>query len=98
MCCLHSVELCLNAYLRHKGVSAGQIRARLHNVFDPEFAHDLRLRKKTARHLLCVSTSREYLMTRYAPERLADMSQMNRMTATAEEVLKKTGKHLGIEA
>lgn len=49
----------------------------------------LRLRAKTAKHLQSLSQDREYLVTRYGPELAATASQVNRLTATLEEVAAK---------
>ncbi|OWK19873.1 hypothetical protein AJ88_38210 [Mesorhizobium amorphae CCBAU 01583] len=49
----------------------------------------LRLRAKTATHLQSLSQNREYLVTRYGPELAATTSQINRLTATLEEVAAK---------
>lgn len=49
----------------------------------------LRLRAKTAKHLQSLSQNREYLVTRYGPELAATASQINRLTATLEEVAVK---------
>jgi len=51
---------------------------------------DLRLRKRTAAHLSDIEKNREYLVTRYAPEKMkATVSQINRLSATLDEVAKK---------
>ncbi len=47
------------------------------------------LRKLTAAHLQTLSANREYLITRYGPELAASASQINRLTATLDEVAKK---------
>lgn len=49
----------------------------------------LQLRKRTASHLSAMVGSREYLVTRYGPEITATGSQINRLTATLDEVAKK---------
>ena len=48
----------------------------------------LQLRKRTEAHLSEMVGSREYLVTRYGPE-TANASQINRLTATLEEIAKK---------
>ncbi|MDB5460335.1 MAG: hypothetical protein JWO72_2076 [Caulobacteraceae bacterium] len=52
-------------------------------------ASGLRLRLRTAAHLRALAENREYLMTRYEPERTGTASQMNRLAATLEEVAMK---------
>ena len=46
MCAIHAIELYLNAFLRHEGISHQQIRGRMHNLADPGFVTKLKLRKK----------------------------------------------------
>ncbi|WP_254705419.1 hypothetical protein [Ruegeria sp. THAF33] len=46
LCSIHAIELFLNAFLRHTGTEASQIRARVHNLADDAFVTTLRLRKK----------------------------------------------------
>jgi hypothetical protein len=49
----------------------------------------LQLRKRTAAHLSAMMGNREYLVTRYGPEMTSTASQINRLTATLEEVANK---------
>jgi hypothetical protein len=49
----------------------------------------LHLRKRTATHLHAMAESREYLVTRYGPEMTTTVSQINRLTATLDEVASK---------
>ena len=49
----------------------------------------LSLRKRTAAHLAAIEGSREYLVTRYGPEMSGTSSQINRLTASLEEVAAK---------
>lgn len=53
-------------------------------------AAGLQLRKRTHEHLVSLSASREYLITRYCPDGLESASQLNRLTATLAEVTHKT--------
>lgn len=50
----------------------------------------LQLRKRTHDHLISLSASREYLVTRYCPDGLETASQINRLAATLAEVTHKT--------
>ena len=93
-CCIHAIELYLNVFLRHEGVSPEAIRKRMHNLADPTFVEKLMLRKKTADHLATMTEKREYLISRYAPERANDHSELSRMSATLVEVMTKVGRHL----
>jgi hypothetical protein len=49
----------------------------------------LRLKKRTTAHLNAMTGNREYLVTRYGPEMTTTISQINRLTATLEEVANK---------
>ncbi|MER8822730.1 hypothetical protein [Mesorhizobium sp. M0619] len=89
---IHAIELYLTALLLHRGHNPNQIRKMQHNLAErTERALEvgLRLRAKTANHLQSLSQNREYLVTRYGPELAATTSQINRLTATLEEVAVK---------
>lgn len=94
LCCIHAIELYLNVFLRHEGVLPEQIRARMHNLADPAFVARLKLKNKTARHLESMTEKREYLISRYGPEQIAEHSQLNRLLATLVEIATKIGKYL----
>ncbi len=94
MCAIHAIELYLNAFLRHQGIPPEDIRKRMHNLAEPTFVAMLKLRKKTALHLEAMTARREYLISRYAPERMAEHTELNRLTATLVEIMTKVGKHL----
>ena len=91
---IHAIELYLNAFLRHQGVTPDQIRGRMHNLADPGFVTTLNLKKKTASHLITMTEKREYLISRYAPELTSQHTQLNRLVATLEEVMTKVTKHV----
>ncbi|AIC25524.1 hypothetical protein IE4803_CH00349 [Rhizobium etli bv. phaseoli str. IE4803] len=94
MCAIHAIELYLNAFLRYEGVAPEEIRKRMHNLAEPMFVAKLKLRKKTALHLEAMTTKREYIISRYAPERTREHTALNRLNATLSEVMAKVGKHL----
>ncbi|MBX5135174.1 hypothetical protein HJB80_21330 [Rhizobium lentis] len=94
MCAIHAIELYLNAFLRHEGVAPEEIRGRMHNLAEPMFVAKFQLRKRTALHLEAMTAKREYLISRYAPERASEHTEWNRLTATLKEVMAKVGKHL----
>lgn len=98
MCAIHAIELYLNAFLRHEGIAASEIRKRMHNLAEPLFTSKLKLRKKTSLHLEALTARREYLIARYAPERVKDHTELNRLSATLVEIMMKVGKHLHSEA
>ena len=89
---IHAIELYLTALLLHRGHGSNQIRKMQHDLSArTQYAIDagLVLRTKTIRHLQSLSQGREYLVTRYGPELAATVSQINRLTATLDEVAAK---------
>jgi hypothetical protein len=89
---LQAIELYLTALLLHRGHNPVQIRKMQHDLWartEHAVATGLRLRAKTVRHLQTLSQNREYLITRYGPELAATASQINRLTATLDEVAAK---------
>jgi len=92
LCAIHAIEIYLNAVMRIHGVPAVEIRARMHNLANPEFTALLKLRKKTALHLAEMTARREYLISRYAPDMTAQHTELNRLQATLNEVSTKTRK------
>ncbi|MER9029133.1 hypothetical protein [Mesorhizobium sp. M0674] len=89
---IHAIELYMTALLLHRGHDAHQVRKMQHDLA-ARAKHTaeagLLLRTKTANHLQSLSQNREYLITRYGPELAASASQINRLTATLEEVAAK---------
>ncbi|WP_222934569.1 hypothetical protein [Caulobacter sp. 17J80-11] len=89
---LHAIELYLNALLLHRGCTARSLRGLQHDFAKrAKQAADggLVLRRRTAQHLATVAATREYVVTRYGPEMAAPASQVNRLSASLEEVAKK---------
>ena len=88
---IHAIELFLSALLLHQGHKASAIRAMQHDLSKraEQTVASLQLRKRTAHHLSAMVGNREYLVTRYSPEMPATISQINRLTATLDEVAKK---------
>ncbi len=89
---IHAIELYLNALLRHAGLSVSQIRNMHHNLeARTTLAEDcgLRLRKRTLKHLSTITDSREYLVSRYDPEMIGTVSELNRLNASLDEVAQK---------
>ncbi|WP_292175897.1 hypothetical protein [Mesorhizobium sp.] len=92
MAAIHAIELYLTALLLHFGLIPSQIRKMQHDLSvrtEHALEAGLRLRAKTAKHLQSLSQNREYLVTRYGPELAATASQINRLSATLEEVATK---------
>jgi hypothetical protein len=98
LCCIHAIELYLNAFLRHEGATPEAIRKRMHDLADPGFVEKLRLRRKTARHLATMTERREYLVARYGPEQIGSHTELNRLSATLVEVMTKAGRHIAATA
>jgi hypothetical protein len=94
---IHAVELYLSAFLLQRGLTPKRIRALQHNLgarAERAVSEGLQLRKRTLDHLSTLSANREYLVTRYGPELASTTSQLNRLTATLEEVAKKVSAAL----
>jgi hypothetical protein len=92
MLAIHAIELYLNVYLLHVGLKADEIRGMHHNLStraEMVIVKGLRLRKLTAAHLNNLVENREYLVLRYDPGWKASASQINRLTATLDEIAKK---------
>lgn len=94
---IQSIELYLNAYLLAHGHDASEVRKLQHDLgvrTELAAAAGLKLRQKTAEHLKTLHQNREYLVTRYGPELTSQTSQINRLTATLDEVARKVGASL----
>lgn len=92
MTAIHAIELYLSAYLLRSGYTHVQIRGLQHDFerrAEQASASGLRLRKRTVEHIKSLNGTREYIATRYAPELAKSWSQLNRLTATLEEVATK---------
>jgi hypothetical protein len=48
----------------------------------------------TGRHLQALARNREYLVTRYYPEAAGGLSELNRLSATLEEITSKVSRLL----
>ncbi|WP_233790205.1 hypothetical protein [Rhizobium dioscoreae] len=96
---LHAIELYLNAFLLAKGVDPATIRS-----FRPDLSQRSRiaseaglvLRKRTMAHLAALSSSNEYHVSRYAPDRTSTLSQVTRVMATLDELSRKVRKILRV--
>ncbi|MGX8011381.1 hypothetical protein ACVDG8_021655 [Mesorhizobium sp. ORM8.1] len=96
---IQAIELYLTALLLHRGHNPNQIRKMQHDLSGrTKYAMEagLHLRAKTSKHLESLSQNREYLITRYGPELAATASQINRLTATLEEVAVKVTALIGL--
>jgi len=90
---VQAIELYLTAFLLHRGSSAVEVRRMGHHLglrAEAAAIAGLQLRKRTHDHLISLSASREYLVTRYCPDGLETASQINRLAATLAEVTHKT--------
>lgn len=91
---IHAIELYLSAFLLHSGLEPCQVRALQHDLAartDLSLARGLRLRTKTASHLRTMTAAREYLVSRYCPERSSSLSHPDRLSATLGDVGLKVG-------
>jgi hypothetical protein len=98
MASIHAIELYLNAFLLNAGHEASRIRGLQHDFearTDLTVASGLVLRKRTTDHLRAMTGAREYLVNRYGPELTSTLTQLNRLTATLEEVATKVRAIVG---
>jgi len=89
---IQAIELYLNTLLLLGDHAPANLRGMRHDLGQRAKlapAADLKLKKRTARHLRTLSESREYLVTRYGPEMNGTISQLNRLAATLGEVSEK---------
>jgi hypothetical protein len=94
---IQAIELYLNALLLQQGHYTKRIRGMQHDLgarTQLAIACGLALRDRTAKHLASMVSNREYLITRYGPEMTSTVSQINRLTATLNEVAKKAEQRL----
>jgi hypothetical protein len=92
---IHAVELYLDAFLLKRGRTPSYIRRLQHDLgkrAELAIEGQLSLRKGTVEHLCKLSDSREYVVSRYAPELVAAMSELNRLEATLDDVAEKVSK------
>lgn len=86
---LHAVELDLSAFLVLHGRTWAEVRRMGHDLaprLEAATAAGLVLRHRTAAHVVTVAREREYLVARYGPDCLGNVSQVNRLLATLDEV------------
>mgnify|MGYP002404184864 CR=1 FL=1 len=101
MCAIHAIELYLSALLLRRGTSADDIRTLQHSLRDRAARaarFGINLRANTLEHIQALDQNREYLITRYGPEMLPTVSQINRLTATLDEVARKVSQLLAVDA
>ncbi len=97
-CALHAIELYLDAFLRIAGEPAGRLRLHGHDLrirAALAIARGLKMRRKTALHLVRLSADRAYQVARYGPQRPEPKSETNRMAATLDEIACKVGAAVG---
>lgn len=98
MTAIHAVELYLSALLLHVGLSAEEVRKLNHDLAartDLALGQGLSLREKTIQHLKTLSVSKEYLVSRYDPDLGPNLSPLNRLEATLNEVAERVGEAIG---
>lgn len=90
---IHAIELYLNAHLVASGMSMKDVRALGHDLTaraERSRARGLVFRALTAKHLVELTGSREYLEARYDPA--MTKTQLSRLLATLGEVAAKVTK------
>ena len=95
---IHAIELYMNALLKHGGHEPSRIRSMQHRLRDrSDLAVGLRLqlRARTTNHLAAIDAAREYLVARYDPSLAGSISQLNRLTATLDEIAGKVARIIG---
>ena len=93
LCAVHAIELYLHAFLKHRGTIHSELRSMHHNVadmLDRAVKEGLVVDARTVEHIGRLVGKREYLVSRYAPDRLADLSHPDRILAS----LKAIGDHV----
>ena len=96
---VQAIELYLSALLLRQGYEPARIRGMQHDLAsraELAIAGGVQLRKRTTAHLNAMTRNREYLVTRYSPEMTMSASQINRLTATFEEVAIKVTRMMNI--
>ena len=94
---IHAIELYLNAFLLKEGLGGRYMRTLRHDLGARAVeasARGLRLRVRTAAHLVAMAEDREYLVIRYETTQTTAMSQINRLQATLEELRTKVSQRL----
>ncbi len=89
---IHAIELYLNAYLVSKGSDQNTLKSIPHNFgrrAKLALGSKLVLKKKTIDHLTSMTAKREYVIARYGPGTKDENSELNRLTATLEEISSK---------
>ncbi|MDF0543827.1 hypothetical protein PX699_15855 [Sphingobium sp. H39-3-25] len=92
LCAIQSIETYLNAFLLFHSLDRKLVRGLQHDLAERTrlaVEKGLSLRRRTAEHLVRLSDQRDYLVVRYGPEQLGDLSEINRMFATLKEVAEK---------
>ena len=88
-CAMQAIELYLNACLRHCGRGIGEVRGFQHDLgamLDCGARHGLAIDDRTQAHLRHLVIEREFLIARYAPDRISSLSPPTRLEATLKEV------------
>lgn len=92
---IHAIELYLTAYLQLNNHEPQKIRKLQHNLegrTTRAIEAGLKLRARTIAHLRELTSTREYVETRYQPTALKKLTQPNRLIATLREVEDKVMK------
>ncbi|MFO1091353.1 MAG: hypothetical protein U1E46_17405 [Hyphomicrobiales bacterium] len=95
---IHAIELYLNSWLLHSGCEASEVRSLHHCLAERAARADkggLKLRKRTITNLQEISSRREYVATRYAPDFGRHLPPETRLTATLQDVARKVRASIG---
>ena len=90
---IHAMELYLNTFLLTRGIDPIEIRKLQHDLAaraEMAKASGLVLRKKAFQSLLTISQTREYLVTRYSAEMTVNLTEINRLMATLDQLAQIT--------
>lgn len=89
---IHAIELYLTAYLqlnRHEPKAIRELQHNLEERTARAAKAGLNLRKRTINHLGKLTSTREYVETRYHPGALKKLSQLQQLHATLNDVQQK---------
>ena len=101
LCAMQATELFLNAFLMTKGLQPEVLRSLQHDFSRRclfAVTAGLKLRQKTQEILNMLDDQRGYLITRHGPEQFSELSDINQLFDTMEEVAAQVEADLHIPA
>jgi len=66
----------------------------MNNLADSSLVVKLKLKNTTSEHLTAITEKREYLISRYGPEMIAEQTEMTRLSSTLTEIMTKVRNHI----